>query len=442
MKKPSKNIEKLQNARSLNELMSVVDSIKRKITNVGKSTAKLLQGLSSTSTITINLSSAEESFKATAADDIELGDIKKKATRKAANKKSGSLRTVLDKSIKTPSTKQLARNSSVIEEITSSISDLEVAIRVLTSKQFSKMDESKSAVNLIKQLIAQAKEIKDTHLNALSKIASDFTPTDHKRAVAFLKKILTGDIQEDSYTKVQVKSFVLNPEDDIIYYQTFLLLRNLANKEGFIYEAYSYVLTGVLDTSVKEPELVHHLTTLKDPKVPGSFPIGSEVETKAALTKKVNALNIIDDLNVTYGGIKLKKSSADLQRSGLGDISPNISKYKLKGKEVAGIRVKNNRLYVRLNRGMSEKQKTNLLSTLIPLIKAIFIPGSRRQTVAWKEIVGKNTGAPFFVFALSRKEDTTTKEFIQKVNRLAKELKLSPMLSREIIQNVVNQYAP
>lgn len=439
MKKTSKNVEKLQNARSLSELLSVVDVIKASITKIGKSTNGLLKGLSSTSTINISLSSAEE---------VELSDIKRKAKRasketelsdiKTNHKKApASLKTVLDKNtIKTPSKAQLAKNSTALEEITSAIEDLQIALRVLTTKQFAKMDDSKAAVALIKGLIDQAKTLKDTHLNAISVIARDFTPTDHKKAVKALRKLIKSEINEETYTAIQVKSFILNPAPDTIYYQTFMLLRNLTNEDGFAYEAYSYVLTGSFD--IGSGELTHYMTTLKDPKVPGTFPIGKEVPDVRALSTQIKAYNVIDSLISTQGRLKFNKSGRDVRTGPLG-ASKDIDTYNIGGKTVAGIRIQNKQLYVRLKRGLSDKQKKDLVMRLVPIIKAIFIPKARKTSLNWKEIKGKNSGANFLVFTLSRNEDTKSREFIHKVSRLARELGLSPKLARETIQAVVNQ---
>ena len=59
------NLDKLQKARSLNDVLGIVDSIKKKIETVGKSTNRLLKGLSSSKALVISLS----------ANEIELGDI-------------------------------------------------------------------------------------------------------------------------------------------------------------------------------------------------------------------------------------------------------------------------------------------------------------------------------------------------------------------------------
>lgn len=442
MKKTSKNVEKLQNARSLSELLSVVDVIKASIAKIGKSTNGLLKGLSSTSTINISLSSAEEvelsDIKRRAKrtyKETELSDIKKSTT--THKKAPTSLKTVLDKStIKTPSKTQLAKNSTALEEITSAIEDLQIALRVLTTKQFAKMDDSKAAVALIKGLIDQAKTLKDTHLNAISVIARDFTPTDHKKAVKALRKLIKSEINEETYTAIQVKSFILNPAPDTIYYQTFMLLRNLTNEDGFAYEAYSYVLTGSFD--IGSGELTHFMTTLKDPKVPGTFPIGKEVPDVRALSTQIKAYNVIDNLISTQGRLKFNKSGRDVRTGPLG-ASKDIDTYNIGGKTVAGIRIQNKQLYIRLKRGLSDRQKKDLVLRLVPIIKAIFIPKARKTSLSWKEIKGKNSGANFLVFTLSRNEDTKSREFIHKVSRLARELGLSPKLARETIQAVVNQ---
>ena len=102
------SVEKLQGARSLNEVMSIVDVIQKRIDTLGKQTAKFIQSISS-SKITINLS-------AVSADERELSDFIKKPNSNVGKKAKGSLRSVLDKNFKTPTKKEMATNTTAVQE--------------------------------------------------------------------------------------------------------------------------------------------------------------------------------------------------------------------------------------------------------------------------------------------------------------------------------------
>ena len=418
------SVEKLQGARSLNEVMSIVDVIQKRIDTLGKQTAKFIQSISS-SKITINLS-------AVSADERELSDFIKKPNSNVGKKAKGSLRSVLDKNFKTPTKKEMATNTTAVQELSDSIGELEVAIRVLSSKQFSRLEESKQTIKMIKAIILQAEDHRKTQLDALDRISKNYIPKNHKSIIKATRDILKASLDSATYSGFAIKSYILNPAPNTIYFQTFVLVKNLINAEGFNYEQYSYVITSVLDQT--NFELVPHITSLKDPRIPGSFPIGKEIKSVPHLKQTLQSLAHIDSLHVQVGRQKL---SSIRKTEDLGI---------LKGtKNVKGLRVRDSELFVKIDPGLSDRQKKDLTATLRALIRQIFIPKSKNRSIGVREIRGKRSVGgkspnTFLVFAISRNVDTRSKDFIDNVDRLVKTLKLGPRLSREVIRDMVEQY--
>lgn len=420
----NKNRQKLNKARSINEVLSIVDLIKKRLKDIGTASEKVLKSLASNK-VQISLSAAKELNSDSATREQEAADMTKKP------KTSGqSLKAKLDVTKhKTPTQQDLAKNSSLLVELNESIAELEVALRVIQSKQFSKFDNQREAASMIRGLIKQANTTKKSQLDSMAKISKNYTPVAHRKIVKAVEDITRKEFPEENYSAIRRKTFILQPQEDTIYYQSYVVVQNLTNKEGYSYEDYSFVITGVYDMRTGEYE--PHLTALKDPKVPGSFPIGNEVATVSDLKRRMGAIYSIDGVETTGRKVRLKGDTSEVRRRSIASFADTVK----------GIRVKDRDLYIRLKKGTSESKVKNMLKEIIPIFKSIFLPrGSRTKQVQWKIVNGKRTGSPFVVLSLAKREDTRGREFVGKVTELADQMNLNPMITREIVQKLVDEY--
>jgi hypothetical protein len=413
----NKNRQKLNKARSINEVLSIVDLIKTRLKNITKSSEKVLTALASNANkVQISLSAARE---------MEVGDI-----APAAKKSGKSLKSKLDvNKFKTPSQKDLAQNSSLLVELNESIAELEVALRVIQSKQFAKFDNQRETSAMVRALIKEANATKKEQLDAMSKISKNYTPVAHRKVAKAVKDIANAEFPEENYSSIRVKTFILQPQEDTLYYQTFVVVQNLTNKEGYSYEDYSFVLTSVYD--MKTGDMEPHLTALKDPKVPGSFPIGNGIDSLSDLKRRMGAIYSIDGVETKGRKLKLKEDTTSVRRRSIAGFADTVK----------GIRVKDKDLYIRLKKGTPQSKIDQIRNNLIPIFKSIFLPrGTRTKRVQWKQLTGKRSGAPFIVFSLSRREDTRSREFVSNVTEMAERMNLSPLITRDIVQKLVDEY--
>lgn len=430
LKKESKITEALKGARSLNDVLSAVDLIGNALKNLDKISKKVLSSLSNRS-ITIKLDSSSPN-SVSASREIEVSELKRK--QKTGNSKP--LKTFLDdKKVKTPKEADLVKSSTLVQDINDAISELQTALRVLRSKDFAKFDDNNGAVAQIKAQIKQAERLRDDQLKAMSRISKQFTPKEHLKVVDAAVRFIESELKSEGYTRIQKRTFVLSASKDIIHFQTFIVLRDLVTKEGYAYDQYSYVLTGVLSTMTGEFD--HYLTTLKDPRMPGKFPIGKEVETVAELGNMVKTYNQLDSLIVRNNKIKLTKGGSAVKTEQISKQIKTVSPY------IRGMRIKDKEIYIRLDESVSGARKKKILADLIVIIKSVFLPPRSRNTaVSWREDRGKRTGNTFLIFSLSRTENLTSKEFVNRVGKLVEELKLNPRITREIVQDIVNRNEP
>lgn len=445
-KKDSKILDALKGARSLNDVLSAVDLVVNSIKNIEKTTKKVLSSLSSRS---ITISIADSSI-------VSLNNVTEREAGDMTRKKSGgkSFKSVLDKaSIKVPKAKDLIDGSSLVHDLNQNILELQQALRVLKSKDFSKFDDNAGAVAMIKGQIAKAEALRDEQLAAMSKISKQYTPKEHEAVVRDVAKFLKDELNPESYTRIRKKTFVLSAAKDIIQFQTFLVISDLVNEEGYAYEEYSFVVTGTLNTGTGEFD--HYITTLKDPKMPGSFPMGKEIKSTEDAKLKIKLLTNFDDLIVRKNRVNMVRNqrapkgatgpTGNTQVYVGGQYIPDSNRAALKrvSKYVKRIRAKKNELYVQFDESIGDAAKKNLIKQLVPLVKAIFLPPRAKSThLQWREVTGKISGKSYFVFSLVKNEDPRSQKFISKVTELADQLQMSPQTTREVIRDIVNRHEP
>lgn len=447
--KSSKILDALKSARSLNDLLTTVDLIVSKIKSTEKISSRVLSSLSNRS---ILISIAQETEKSGSRiielDDIQPTTKKKKAVKKGGNKFKGILNSP---QVKLPKIKDLVDGSSLVTDLNQNIAELQQALRILKSKDFSKMENNGSAVSMIKAQIDKAIAMRDEQLAALSKISNEYIPNTHRQVKTETTKVIKGELAPENYSRIRSKTFVLSPADNLIQFQSFFVVSDLVNSEGYAYEEYSFVVTGNLNTATAE--FVHFVTSLKDPKMPGTFPIGKEVTSLDDLKYKVRLLSSLDDVTVRNNRVRLTRTrTADPDatdsmgapvkyQQGRYVSSDDKMSMRNASKYIKGIRVKPGKLFIKVDDALGEAALKRVFNKIYPTVRAVFIPAkSRSKHLRWRKLRGR-TGSVFFEFILVKNEDPKSQKFINKVSELATNLQMSPRLTREVIRDIVDRNA-
>lgn len=279
-------------------------------------------------------------------------------------------------------------HSKRLESLTQAIEELSVAYQIVNSDQFSSFKSRKDVVSSLSKLLSEARTSQASLMNNL-KVQKDAVPSEHKKTAAaagsYLKKILS----KESYSTIKQQTFVaVSPRKGHALFQTYVFVSDFVNTDGVHYPKYSLVLSTDVDRA--SGDAYHFVTTLTDMQTPGSFPLGSEVSTTARMKSSVNNLLAVDGfLNYSDQRV-IPASTTDVRKSALG-----LKRHKMSdGTEmdiVDGVRVQNDRLYVRLVVGLSPKEKSQAVDEVRSMALAVLSPtgASSRYRVNVREVAGR-----------------------------------------------------
>lgn len=419
----SETIAKLSGARSIKEIMSIVSSIEDDLDKITDSTNKLLTSVSSVKSVTLSLSNA--------AKEIELSDFGTKRPKALA------VKTVLSK-FTVPDFSSLTKNTDILAQLNQYIVELEVAEQVLVgSTQFADARSGKTALDSIRKLLEEARATLNKQLTAMTKIARKTSPKQHKALTDFCIDTLKNTLDKSHYSSIDTKTFVYHdkatPIRDV-YYQTYIFINNLTNMSEEVYDHYSMVLTAVID--VDTGEMVHHLTSLKDQRIPGSFALGDVVETSAKLKTRIVDLLSVDDFFARGSRRTLPITTADLRKN------VNITGAKHVGrlsgsalKNVAAVRVQNDEVYVRLDEGLSDSQrKTALEDVLVALRTVLKMTTTTKNSISIQEMRSRASGSTWYRFYVTDVNKSKYAMTNNKLKQLTEMLELSPEQTSAIRQ--------
>lgn len=421
----SAKIEKLRNARSGKELMQIIQGMSEEIHTLADDAQTLLKSVSSVRSVRqrISLSSA-----------LELGDLADmpapgKKIRPSSQVRVPSMRTVLDEgSFEAPNLAELKRDNSALRDLNQGITELEVAEQVLLGSALADLTTRNAALKAIRAAKAEAEKALKLQLTAMAKIAKKTKPRVHLGICQAVVKHLQAVLDKKSYVAIEEpKTFVYQQDEDVVHYQTYITIDHLVNGDETVYEAYTFVITGVLNTL--SGELHHAVTSIKDNQVPGTFPIGTSVDTGADMKRRLNSLLSVDGFNATHDRRVLPVTTKYLKNnSSLPESSPNIS----------NIRIQNDFVYVTLVPGLTDAELKDTLADVMAALKRIFADKlkTRKFSIRSRIQTGRVSGQKIYVFYVEAPQGRHMEITNRKLNEVADALGLTPNQVSKIRQGL------
>jgi hypothetical protein len=140
-----------------------------------------------------------------------------------------------------------------------------------------------------------------------------------------------------------------DPEDhSVLHFCDYIGIEGLKNTEGYAYDQYYIIVTGVINS---KGIMQFFVNGLPDFKVPGKYPLGKEVKDAASANKHVNMLF---DHNNFVADFEKQPLPMDTDRANTAGI-PNI-------KGVESVKVENDEVIVILQPNIkTEKTATNVM---------------------------------------------------------------------------------
>lgn len=360
--KQTRNLTAIQNSRSPNDVISIVLKISKSIRKTKDVTDKLLASISNTAGhATLSISTAD--YDETEFSGIKRGDTSHRRVKRkgdvAAQNSNPSIRFKVD--VPDINLDDIIRDTQNLEDLSQGIMELEVADQVLRSQTFKSQKSQEKALTALTPILNEAREEKDRLLKTMLKLSGQHKPKAHMDVVKTLNKHIKFVLDDSQYSEIKGHTFTLHPNKDEVWFQTYLNIQDLANRDDHIYYRYSIVVTGVLN--LDSGDLVYHMTSIKDNLTPGSFGIGQEVKNVTALKNRVNSLFSVDTILVIRDRVAIPAAAQgkELEKKGI----LNVSKF------VTGVRVSDDSMLFRLIPGLDKKEKEEVISSIYPFLRTL-----------------------------------------------------------------------
>lgn len=405
----SSNMTKLRTARTAREISRTVSTITAVISEV--KVPKVRRSVSNTTA-------------------IELADLGK------AEKKGSKIRKKLDTTIDldqidVTDLKKKARINGYVADVHQAVAELIVAYQILSSKTFKAFKNQGEAAASLLTVIKEAKKQQQEMIKVLSINAE--APKEHtKIATSVAGYVKTKILSKEQYTKIKMRTFVASGTNPVTY-QTYIYIENLTNVEQEVFAHYSVVVSTTVELSTGEAQ--HFITTLVDEKMPGTFPLGKQATHLAEMKKNLNGLFSYDGMLNFAARAPISKTTDTLRKqSALG-----LKTHKVRGKDlqlIDGIRIQNDRLYVRLVPGLSVAERKTAVEEVIAMAGSILRPKNQRKHGLIHKIVRGRTGRDWIELSTISGGTLAGTLTLAKVKQIAEELDLDAAQIRAIKQAV------
>lgn len=405
----SENMTKLRSARTAREISRTLSSISAVVED-------------------IKVPKANKSVSNTT--PIELSDMVKD------DRKGSKLRKKLDSTIDLSQIditdlKKKARVNTYVSDIHQAIAELIVAYQILSSKTFKAFKNQNEAASNLLKVIKEAKKMQQEMIKVLSINAE--APKEHTKIATSVANYVSNKIlSKEQYTKIRMRTFVASGTNPATY-QTYIYIENLTNVDQETFAHYSVVVSTTVELTTGEAK--HYITTLVDEKMPGTFPLGKQATHLAEMKKNLNSLFAYDGMLNFATRAPINKGTTILRKqSALG-----LKSHKVRGKDVQmidGIRVQNDRLYVRLVPGLSVQERKTAVEEVVAMAGSILRTKNQKKNGLVYKIIKGRQGREWV--ELSTVSGGTLKGTLtlEKVKRIAEELDLDESQIRAIKQAV------
>ncbi|WOL24424.1 hypothetical protein fHeYen902_078c [Yersinia phage fHe-Yen9-02] len=405
----SKNMNSLRGARTATEFTNLLNGIVESVSGY-KIPTKL----------------ASVSAKA-----IELSDLE---SIKSKQSKTIDLTSVIDISkLDITDVQSKAKYNRQVGQLNQALAELNVAYQILSSKTFASFKNQTQAASNLLTVIKQAQELQTKMVKLMSIDVKKDAPPEHTKLAATIANYLTKILNKEQFSKIRMRTFIASGVDPITF-QTYIFVDNFVNSDGDHYQNYAVVLSTsiALATGLS----TNYVTTLVDEKVPGSFPMGRIVETAPSLKKAINSLLAVDGfLNYSERKPINKDTSTIRNTTMLGQRDHTVA-----GRQVEildNVRVQNDKLYVRLIRGLTPAEKKQAVQEVLAMASVVLRSGKNGKNSMIHRLVKGRGGREFVEVSLTSSGGTAKGVLtLAKIDQVAEVFGLNPDQKRLLKQSV------
>lgn len=417
--KNAERMEKLRKSRSLNDVVTVVKNIAK---DIGRS-KNLVARMASAATpkarkvsISAGTPSKPKSIKIGfdgMGPDIKVDaptkktDAGKKENRATFKKKPLSSGVKVSKYVAPTmnTAEQIQNKVDIVHDLHENLLELDAAQEKI-KHQFRGAKNLKVALNGIQALKDELQNTLAKAYDLLEAIAQKHIPDELEEMNEALQEFITENIPETKYNDIREEVYVtvkaptdanegavtrgpkkikidVNKAD--FAFHCYTIIDGLKNSEGYEFEEYCIVLTGLVD---RNGVMHYFLNALPDFKTPGKFNIGQEIQDDHAMETRLSMLLAHNDVVTELERKPMPLTTKSAKEKGFHSIEG-----------VEAVHVVDDTLRVTIQRGQATPTKIEYIKAEVrSLLNAVI--GKRNKSKVLPRKVKDNKGQIVLVFSL------------------------------------------
>lgn len=377
-------LEKIRKVRSLNDVLDIIKELTKEVTEDGKIVKRMFTSLSARKDEEITIRHTGPAVKP-----------KRITTRRSASPGNFGVKI---KDFKVPPKGAIEKHVDVLQRLYDNAKELD-AVEAMLRQAFSGVKNQNTALRGVQALQAEVDRSIETALSALNKVATKHFPTEMNELRDQLTGFLLDNIEENQYKDMGFLEYASLGAKGEILFSVYVEIKDLKNDNGYVFDEYFIILTGVVD---KTGNISYYINALPDFRVPGKYQLGKEIENVQQMEHQAAMLLAHNDVITHLDRKPMPISKDDAKTKGFQNIPG-----------VAGVEVKDDSLYIQLAKE-DPRTISNVVTTTMALLNQAL--GRKRDTsISWKRVT--RGSKKYIKFILYFKPDAKTSNSLN-VNKM------------------------
>lgn len=302
--KKSDRQEQIRRVRSMNEALSLIKTVGDEIAADAQGAQKLL-----TNNHRLILGTSLSASKGRD-EEIKISHTGKKNPTKVSTKSTKASKDDFQAKLEDfthPRDEKIVKSNKILDNLHENAKHLD-AIESMLRHDFSGIKSHKAALDSVRVLKRDVQNSINTALNALQASADKHIPLAVTKLGDKLTSYLLDNISENDYKSIHTASYVTQTAKKETQFCVYIEIEKLKSKQGFIFDSYYFILTGIVNAS---KGIVYYLNALPDFRVPGKYPLGKNITSGPSMENEVDALLSHNDVLTGASRKPMPKAIAD-----------------------------------------------------------------------------------------------------------------------------------
>ncbi len=340
-------LDRIRKVRSLNEVSEIFKSISgdvashtREVSKLTDSTRRMVAKAAKDETLVINRSGRRP---------------QRISTR--SPRASGDYAESFN-AFKAPPSTSIDKHMQIVDALYDNARELD-AVEAMLRQSFAGAKAQPSVLKAIASLKKEVNARVHEALSSLNKLAEKHFPDEMKKLRDQLTSLLLDLVPEDQYEDIESIDYAAMNAEGNYELSAYLEIKDLKNNDGYVFEEYCVVLTGVVHP--KSHRVTYYLNTMPDFRHPGSYALGKQINNAKEMEHQLRMMLAHNDVVSDLDRKPMPMDTKEAKAKGFKNI-----------RGVGEVTVKDDALFLELNTAKSKSpagQKA-IVDQVIPLLNA------------------------------------------------------------------------